>query len=658
MDAPTPGVKYESTSRNIKRGIYASFHNLVLLQSRQTGTEDLDRDDVYNFLWNLGDFTSNPPHRMRSDEDKWTMFIHCPRCQLEDHSESLFTLHIESNRITIATHAWCPHQQWTIAPKDPANNRVTQVLSSTLSMHPRDFGTNHPYRVFGRFLLANIVDSWKPGEEEKLRATCLSASSIYASTILKEFTITLESLIASHPGYYTIFVKDATPESPLLFRGKEVVQLTFIHPKALDVIQESQYLQLDASFHAVHPYVYSIPLGMIFNNALPLGIQLSPTEKEEHYTLFYDRLSKLIEKTLGPQFLNRLASQPILSDEGTGLAAFCRSKSLRQFNCYRHLLESIGASTPAGLITRRLLFTSSIAEYEVELQQAIADFHQIALRGKLTDRVIHKISDLFNLIYNYNTKLFSQADPDSADFAQAIWNRKDFRASTCSNHSERINRTCNKRTGTLTKPVRRLERVFEVLDDKFKSVQSKPNKQSKEKLKSLQKKAAELHLPDIAECPVENCEWHDIYSKRFGVDGFPCLHEALSRKLEEMVFPAIRPLYDSTDSSSVKVRTTDSEWPFRSYGESTALFSLSQSEEQGETNLNPTTIPISHEIQKFLIQLCHEILILRRIPQEMFTSTLMDLTAIWTKFKKEGLFNAVDIELLASFRAQIWFGEI
>jgi hypothetical protein len=68
----------------------------------------------------------------------------------------------------------------------------------------------------------------------------------------------------------------------------EVLWGVWIPPWALDVLHNCSYLQLDASFRAILPYVYLIPLGIKANESFPLAVVFWLVESFELYQVFED----------------------------------------------------------------------------------------------------------------------------------------------------------------------------------------------------------------------------------------------------------------------------------------------------------------------------------------------------------------------------------
>jgi hypothetical protein len=125
--------------------------------------------------------------------------------------------------------------------------------------------------------------------------------------------------------------------------------LLWIAPWAipLDHSRRIQYIEMDASFKAVRPYCFVAPLGVIGNCGLPLGLVVTPIKKAQSYHMFYDVLIHA-DPLLSPVF----DDLPILSDLGSGLAAFANTCSKHHFLCYRHPLERLGSRTFIAIFVR------------------------------------------------------------------------------------------------------------------------------------------------------------------------------------------------------------------------------------------------------------------------------------------------------------------
>ena len=105
--------------------------------------------------------------------------------------------------------------------------------------------------------------------------------------------------------------------------------------------------------------MYCLPNLIIYNESVPLGVSVGPTESHLVYQQFYDFIHSINEKAH-----TKLSQLPVLSDEGSSLVNFCRSNSLNQFFCYRHLINKFGASSKLGGIVRGLLFSATREEFQ------------------------------------------------------------------------------------------------------------------------------------------------------------------------------------------------------------------------------------------------------------------------------------------------------
>jgi hypothetical protein len=129
MESVPENLTFETASKNIKRHKFATFKHLIPLISTTTLTDEIDRYDLYTFFWNLDAFQADKPTRQRSDDNSWTMFIHCLQCTQEEHPEPLFTLHLRPEKFSLLIHAWCPHQQWIIKKRDDIKGGILRLTS-------------------------------------------------------------------------------------------------------------------------------------------------------------------------------------------------------------------------------------------------------------------------------------------------------------------------------------------------------------------------------------------------------------------------------------------------------------------------------------------------------------------------------------------------
>jgi hypothetical protein len=522
-------------------------------------------------------------------------------------------------------------------------------------MNLKTFAKDHPFRVLGKFFMRNPPTEYDVGEENFLLTHVMSVGAKYNTMLTQSHTNSLDALISHTPGFWHLRVRDPTPNAALLYHEMEIVQISFIHPRALSLFREAQSVQLDASFDSLKPFIYSVALALVFNNALPLGLQLSPTERMEHYATFYTHLLYLLLQEYADEAEPLLQSKPVLSDEGSGLKSFCLTYQLEQFNCYRHLIESFGSSTFVAIIVQRLLFTSSIGEYHEELPQALSDLKEIHGRGKITEQQNRKLCTLF--LFQFSNDQFVPIDPDRPDFPQALWNRTNSGVSTFSNHVERIHRSCNKVTRNFSNLVRRIEQVLSVLQTKWRKVREAPHKQSKFTFQSLKKQAAKLQLRAVPECPNATCNWAEIYSRRFGVDEFPCLHNCLTKTIEEMTFPILSDFHSSTDESIVHVEEGVADWAFRGENLQIEPASAVLLTEIDEISNRDEALPLLKESDRFIYRLARELMAIRHLDESLYIGLLLDVKRDWTIFVERNQIDEGNLSARSFFRLNLWSQE-
>jgi hypothetical protein len=67
----------------------------------------------------------------------------------------------------------------------------------------------------------------------------------------------------------------------ILNDNKHIRTLTWLIPNIDTFISKCQYIELDGSFQAAFPYVYTFPQAIIQNESIPLGFTFAPTESME-----------------------------------------------------------------------------------------------------------------------------------------------------------------------------------------------------------------------------------------------------------------------------------------------------------------------------------------------------------------------------------------
>jgi hypothetical protein len=329
-------------------------------------------------------------------------------------------------------------------------------------------------------------------------------------------TVGLEDFFANTDGFKQLYVipgDDRHLGHLHRINGEPLVAAVWVAPWAISALLSAQYLELDGSFTALDPFVYNVPQAIVKNNAVPVGFSMGPSESGKLFEIF--RIA-LIEYGM-PE--HRFRVLPVLSDEGSALKKYSELYHEYHFYCYCHLIRKFGAGTPAALIAQRVLYCSSLAEFQAELPQFASD-----LRVQLDKCIIDEDSyaGLCNFIGferedTLNPKMITGYP---SDFVHGIWHRQEFGVSTCDNHAERFHGVLNKACDTRSSLAERLGIAHHEICKKFAKYMSDPNAQAKKHFRQLQKTSSSK----LDECPTK-CGWSDILSIRYGTSfPFPCPH--------------------------------------------------------------------------------------------------------------------------------------
>lgn len=231
---------------------------------------------------------------------------------------------------------------------------------------------------------------------------------------------------------------DAANEDDEDAAKKKVALETFVwFPNvAVSVIQSFSYYQLDASFYVFHPYVYVVPMFVVYNTGFPIGLIIGRSETAE----LFDHLRSGIEKLdhifgLRGDLVSKFLQLPCLSDKGTGINKFCSKHAIKQFHCHRHIIEEFGSASIGGFICRMILQTENLAEFKLELQRCNDMIMYMARDGQLPEGLTNKYCKLTHQEFNQSTRSFKSRATDDSQLEEAIaswaiWKRGDVAGTT------------------------------------------------------------------------------------------------------------------------------------------------------------------------------------------------------------------------------------
>ena len=316
------------------------------------------------------------------------------------------------------------------------------------------------------------------------------------------------------PGHVEIVEQNKTGNGYPTSEGKELQRLTWICAWAAGRIENTHYIELDASFKASKPYCYCCVNSIRNNESIVIALTIGISESSELYESTYLSMEKAgINSTI-------LNSIPVLSDMGLGLFYFCLNRNLIQYICHKHILEVFGNKILRCWV-KRLLECMSEDEYD---HTSILISNEINIWvSQIPDpnQIPQKINDIRCMLDKFNTSRFYSIEK------WALWVRAKHCVGRCSNHSEAIHRVFNSHCHWNQNFLTRIDIITHDIIVHLTRQESNHGRSLKEKYSKLLALSMTSKKVDTVEnC---NCGWNMYYSKIFGVR-FPCIHEVKNFK--------------------------------------------------------------------------------------------------------------------------------
>ena len=369
----------------------------------------------------------------------------------------------------------------------------------------QDFSLNknafHPLIIFGRFF-AHAKQAPSP----ILRNLFLP---LFKKPKEKKNNQDIKNLLKSLPGYVELVEQPDTKTGFQTSTGYELQRLTWVCAWAISRIVHTQYFELDASFKATKPYCYCCVNSILNNESIIICITIGTTESSELYEATYKALENSgIDCTI----LNKI---PVLSDMGLGLYSFCLNRSLIQYICHRHILESFGHPILRNWV-KRLLECMTESEFDrvsVLIAEEIKIWtSQIMDPKKIPDKII-------------NVQTMLDKGNSSRFFAiqkWALWIRSEHSVARCTNHAESMHHVFNIHCKLNQNLLTRIEGITKDIIAHLTKQSTNHGRSIRERYNSLQSKYVVTKCNQVEkEC---ECGWNKYYSKIFGIR-FPCIHE-------------------------------------------------------------------------------------------------------------------------------------
>ena len=181
------------------------------------------------------------------------------------------------------------------------------------------FPNNHPYLQFGKYF-SRIDKPLSP-------LITLIFKGYLKKKILKHNNSNISSkkfidIISMLPGYVYVVKQGLADGAFLISDDHSLKLLVWVPPWACYRIEQTQYIELDASFYAIRPYAYCCVNSIRHNESVPFALSIGLSESLDLYESIYCCREKVgISR-------NILSKIPVLSVLGTALISFCERRSL------------------------------------------------------------------------------------------------------------------------------------------------------------------------------------------------------------------------------------------------------------------------------------------------------------------------------------------
>ena len=394
----------------------------------------------------------------------------------------------------------------------------------------KQFSTLHPYRAFVKYIYKqDKTDLYTKAQLKDLIKK--STKNMYVTkAMFKDGYIKINT---TNNLQYVMKYKndDGSIEN--------IHSLIYLVPEFKQIIDMGKVIELDCSFFVLRPYVYCIPVLIINNESVPIGLVIGPSEKKEIYSMLYNYI-----QDIDPNSFIKIKSVPLLSDQGSALLAFSREFNLDHYFCLRHILNKFGASSKLCGIIKPLLFSRSYSDF-IYLWNIQKDVIINELRNSPEKR-INQFSDLFGVKFTKEESNLSI--PSNENLKQCVWNRIDKSIPTCSNHAESIHSHLNQSCSNLRSFPLRINEILNLVRNKISTFHMRRN--LNEKINQIKKASKNL---TNTQC---HCKQDTYIDSLYGVH-IPCVHEVKNFKCITLT-----PIKKSNDFLFEKNEYTDTEWNF------------------------------------------------------------------------------------------------
>jgi hypothetical protein len=230
---------------------------------------------------------------------------------------------------------------------------------------------------------------------------------------------------------------------------------------------------------------------------------------------------------------------PVVTDEGTGVTSFCKQLGLRQFLCFKHILTKFGNLTPLYHLVRRILYSTTQAQFEEQLPLILEIAKNVLLKSRAHQEQFEAIVGYY--FYSDTGKWKQFTTPFAPNY---FWNRTSQNIGVTTNHAERFHRTLNEGCCKKSCMIRKSLNLRTCITKKICRFNNFPlRRQLVEHILRLQKKAKKHNVQQRETCDRYNTL---VFAARFQFE-VPCIHTCLAvdvkaiPKVAEIPLPVLEP---------------------------------------------------------------------------------------------------------------------
>jgi hypothetical protein len=487
-------------------------------ENTQARTRDWDLEALIPFLISLGTDYDATPVRKCARRGNWSHFsyIYCRRCRVHGVEEALCRLfgiyaRIQGGKayftVGMIRSCECSSSIWLFSrPSGRQRTYFVPCQEARLKMRHEIVGGYPTIQKIGRWILRK--DAVGDGFHHWISRSSYSRTWLRILDQNFKQIGNIDQLIGKFAQHGRVVVRLSTdpPIRPFRFQGSDILSLTWIPPWGHSAQDVAQYVQLDASFRGSRPFAYSVPQAIIYNEAVPFGFSMAPTESHWIYEWFFQDFSRY-KKPGTP-----VHKKPVLCDEGLALAKFCSDFLIDRYSCHRHLIETWGSTKHLRGYAVRALREELKLRFEQLRETLLAQALVLAETGAIT---AGQYTTFHKFITGANT---------NGKWAHGIWDRLADAIARCTQHAERFHGIVNAMIQAIKDFVARLETILEAIEQRYKQY-SAPEGPARRQLFAAIADLKKCNVKQEEKCERAECVRHcEVMNSRHGITNFPCKH--------------------------------------------------------------------------------------------------------------------------------------